>query len=234
MRFSFFFLTFVILSLVTLSARQEDKNNSHQSSLIRSIETGTWVDQASGFSTASRGLNYMDVVSANVVWAAAYDGVSPTTYIVEFTRTTNGGATWSASGITGYTSSWGTAMIMGTSNLNAWIPVFNATSGGGRILATTNGGTSWVHQTTATFSAPAGFPNVVHFWNDTEGFCMGDPNGGYFEIYTTATDYRCGTYPDCTLCAEQGTQIFWAKEKAPFLYICQIALPLDPMALVDK
>ena len=183
-KFSFLFATLLIV-MVALTVKPADKNKS---SIIKGgnhTETGTWVDQASGFATVSRGLNYIDVVSSNVAWGAAYDGLSPTTYIVEFTRTTNGGTTWTASGISGYTSGWGTAMIMGTSNLKAWIPVFNATAGGGRILATTDGGTTWIHQTTATFAAPAGFPNVIHFWNDNEGFCMGDPNGGYFEIYTT-------------------------------------------------
>jgi len=68
--------------------------------------------------------------------------------------------------------------------MNAWIPLWYST-GGGTILHTADGGVTWTPQTTATFDSPNGFPNVVHFWNVNEGFCMGDPNGGYFEIYTT-------------------------------------------------
>jgi photosystem II stability/assembly factor-like uncharacterized protein len=38
----------------------------------------------------------------------------------------------------------------------------------------------------AGFDGASAFANVVYFWNKDEGFCMGDPNGGYFEIYTTS------------------------------------------------
>jgi hypothetical protein len=183
-KLSFLFTTLLIVT-VALTVKPADKNKSSITNGGNHTETGTWVDQASGFATVSRGIEYMDVLSANVAWATAYNGTSPTTYIVEFTRTINGGTTWTASAISGYASGWGTSMVVGVSATKAWIPVFNATAGGGRILATTDGGATWTHQTTATFAAPAGFPNVIHFWNDNEGFCMGDPNGGYFEIYTT-------------------------------------------------
>jgi len=184
MKFYFFFASF-LFTVVSLTAKPKENDKLISSVNSNVTETGTWIDQVSGFATASRGINYIDVLDANVVWAAAYNGLSPTTYIVEFTRTTNGGNLWTASAITGYASGWGTSMIKGVSGLKAWIPVFNASAGGGRILATTDGGANWVNQSTAAFTAPAGFPNVIHFWNDNDGFCMGDPNGGYFEIYTT-------------------------------------------------
>src|SRR5205085_8428842 len=28
--------------------------------------------------------------------------------------------------------------------------------------------------------------NIVYFWDANNGMCMGDPTGGYFEIYTTS------------------------------------------------
>ncbi len=55
----------------------------------------------------------------------------------------------------------------------------------GKILKTTDGGVNWNWQSTALFAAPAGFPNMVYFFDANNGICMGDPNGGYFEIYTT-------------------------------------------------
>jgi PKD repeat protein len=143
-----------------------------------------WVLQASGFATASRGIRYICAVDSNVVWAIGYDGSSSTAaQIQEFTRTTNGGNLWTAGAIPGYTGS-GLSMVYAIDALNAWIPVWYA-NGGGTIIRTTNGGASWTPQPTATFASPNGFPNVVHFWDANEGFCMGDPNGGYFEIYTT-------------------------------------------------
>lgn len=143
-----------------------------------------WTEQASGFATASRGIRYICAVDTNVVWATAYDGsVQSAPEIQEFTRTTNGGALWQAHTITGYTG-WGLAMIYAIDSMTAWIPVWNGT-GGGAIIKTIDGGDTWTQVTTTEFAAPAGFPNVAHFWDANNGFAMGDPNGGYFEIYTT-------------------------------------------------
>jgi photosystem II stability/assembly factor-like uncharacterized protein len=75
-------------------------------------------------------------------------------------------------------------MINAVDTSNAWIPTWNP-AGGGTILHTTDGGQTWATQPTAIFASPDGFPNIVHFWDVNNGMCMGDPNGGYFEIYTT-------------------------------------------------
>ena len=143
----------------------------------------TWTQQASGFTTVSRGIHHLHAVDSNVVWATAYDGVTPTAQIQEFTRTTNGGTTWTAGSISGV-SGYGISMICAIDALTAWVPAWGP-SGGGKILKTTDGGLNWVHQPTAGFAAPAGFPNVIYFWNANDGWCQGDPNGGYFEMYTT-------------------------------------------------
>ncbi len=154
--------------------------------LIPSVQLfSQWVEQATGFATASRGIKYICTVDQNVVWATAYDGVNTSNYITEFTRTTDGGTTWTAGTVSGYTSGYGSSMIYAVDGNTAWMPVFNTTAGGGAILKTTDGGATWTEQASATFSAPAGFPNIVHFWDANSGFCQGDPNGGYFEIYTT-------------------------------------------------
>jgi len=182
---TFFMSLFLIVAFINLEAtniknlkKDEGRGRGH-------AEDGTWTLQNTGFTTASRGINYISIVNNNVVWAAAYNGTSTTTYITEFTMTTNGGTTWTPRTVTGYTSGWGSSMIFGTSATTAYMPVFNASAGGGRILKTTDGGATFTHQSTAAFAAPAGFPNVLHFFNENEGFTMGDPNGGYFEIYTT-------------------------------------------------
>ncbi len=184
---TFFLSLFLIVAFVTTEATNiKNPKQVSKDQTVKFTEDGTWTLQATGFATASRGINYISVVNNNVVWAAAYNGTSTTTYITEYTRTTNGGTTWTPGVPSGYATGWGSAMIFGTSATTAYMPVYNSSSGGGRILKTTDGGTTWVHQTTATFAAPAGFPNVLHFFNENEGFCMGDPNAGYFEIYTTS------------------------------------------------
>ena len=50
------------------------------------------------------------------------------------------------------------------------------------IFKTTNRGNTWVMQIT-NFST--GFANCIHFFDANNGVATGDPNGGYFEIYTT-------------------------------------------------
>ena len=183
---TFFLSLFLIVAISTAEATNiKNPKTVGKVSTVKHTEDGTWTLQATGFTTASRGINYISVVDNNNVWAAAYNGTSTTTYITEFTRTTNGGTTWTPGVPTGYTSGWGSSMIFATSASTAYMPVFNATAGGGRILKTTDGGATWTYQSTAAFAAPAGFPNVLHFFNENEGFCMGDPNGGYWELYTT-------------------------------------------------
>lgn len=143
-----------------------------------------WVEQATGFATPSRGIRYICAVDEDIVWATAYDGTSSTApEIQEFTKTVDGGATWKAYTVPGYPA-WGFAMIYAVDSSNAWIPTWNP-AGGGAIIHTTDGGQTWATQPTAVFASPNGFPNIVHFWDVNNGMCMGDPNGGYFEIYTT-------------------------------------------------
>lgn len=145
-----------------------------------------WVRQASGFSTSSLGIQFISAVNNRVAWAVAYDGSGSNSKVKEYTMTTDGGATWKAGAINPANSTGlAAAMISAVDDKNAWVPLYDGTNGGGMIARTSDGGKTWTQQTTATFTKPNGFPNVVHFWDVNNGFCMGDPNGGYFEIYTT-------------------------------------------------
>lgn len=145
-----------------------------------------WTVQNTGFSAQFRGIKSISIVDANVVWATAYDGSGDDVNVQEFTKTTNGGTTWTPGTINVGNTASGIAMIHAESAQVAWVVAFpNATGQNQGIYKTTNGGTSWSKQTTATFSGADGYANVVYFWDLNNGFCMGDPNGGYFEIYTT-------------------------------------------------
>jgi hypothetical protein len=48
-----------------------------------------------------------------------------------------------------------------------------------------NGGATWNQIAVSPIFDGNSFPNVVHFFDAQNGFAMGDPNGGYFELYTT-------------------------------------------------
>ncbi len=151
-----------------------------------------WTEQATSFGTPSRGLNSISIVNSNVVWASAYDGSGadpandPNARISDFTKTVDGGLTWTA-GSLNPDPNLRIAMIQGMSMDKAWaIGYKNSGTFNTGVWATVDGGNSWTRQTTASFSGSGAFPNVLHFWNENVGFCQGDPVGGYFELYTTS------------------------------------------------
>lgn len=151
-----------------------------------SIQLTEWIPQASGFTTASRGIKYIHALDSLVVWATAYDGVTTTNYIQEFTKTVDGGNTWTP-GVINNCSGLEPAMIFALNKDTAYCPMYKQTGSNPQgIYVTRNGGTTWTRQTSASFSNTASFPDVVHFFNDQEGFCMGDPINNDFEIYTTS------------------------------------------------
>ena len=149
------------------------------------LSYGQWVIQPSGFSTPLRGIQHIWAVNENVAWATAFDDSGQDSVIQEFTRTTNGGATWTpgfVNGVAGYEPT----MIFALNADTAWITYYHPDNDGGKIMRTSNGGQTWVHQSTAIFADTAeAYPNLIYFWNANEGFAMGDPTNDYFEIYTT-------------------------------------------------
>lgn len=164
---------------------------SESNSMITGIKPGIstqkaqWIQQASAFNAVSRGIQFISAVSNRTAWAVAYDGSGSNVKVKDFTKTNDGGLTWTSGTInTANTTDFTAAMISAVNENTAWVPLFGP-SGGGMIVKTSDGGKNWVKQASASFAAPDGFPNVVHFWDVNNGFCMGDPNGGYFEIYTT-------------------------------------------------
>jgi len=100
-------------------------------------------------------------------------------------RTSDGGNTWHHDSVD---VAPGGSRITGISAIDAstaWVSMTDpsgSTTGG--IFKTTDGGSTWQHQSSA-FPGSGGFVNDVHFFDANNGLCMGDPNDGYFEIYTT-------------------------------------------------
>ena len=78
-----------------------------------------WVTESSGFATAGYGINSISIVNANVVWATAYD-TSGTAIVNKFTRTLNGGTTWTAGSITG-ANAWDLTSISAYNKDTAWV-----------------------------------------------------------------------------------------------------------------
>lgn len=150
------------------------------------VRNSEWISQATTFTKPLRGISYLHAVDSLVVWAIAYDSKGDRLPINEFTRTENGGETWK-SGIISGCDGLRPSMIFALNSKTAYCPM-NLQSGTNPkgIYVTMDSGNTWKRQTSASFSDPASFPNVVHFFDQNNGFCMGDPVGGEYEIYTTS------------------------------------------------
>ncbi len=154
------------------------------------LSLSEWVIENSGFTTASRGINYVNAVDSLTVWASAYDGSGSAAVTNEFTKTTNGGTTWTPGQVLGG-ATYGLGNICGISSTTAYVSLYNgvgnqdATCG---VYKTSNGGTTWTHLTGALQGASS-FADNVWFWDVNNGMCHGDVTGtgtaAYFEIYTT-------------------------------------------------
>ncbi|HIP47860.1 MAG TPA: T9SS type A sorting domain-containing protein [Lutibacter sp.] len=167
-------LLFLLLGLVSLG-------------LTAQVHADFWEDQATGFTEASRAAADISIVTDDVVWVRVYDGANTSNVIQEFTKTTDGGATWTPGTIDVGNPALGISMVHGISATTAWCVAFppNGTEAGQGIFKTTDGGTTWVKQTSALYSGNGAFVNVVYFWDENKGFCQGDPVDGYYECYTT-------------------------------------------------
>lgn len=145
-----------------------------------------WVSQATNFTPVSSGVRYVSAVDSNIVWICSYDGSGGNANRQDFSRTTDGGATWVAGTVPAPAShDW--SMIEAVSADSAWAVFYNANVGsGGGIWRTSDGGATWTQLGVGSIFNSTSFPNVVHFWDAQNGWAMGDPNSAEFELYTTS------------------------------------------------
>lgn len=156
------------------------------------IGLSEWQPGASGFTVPSRGINNVNIVNANIIWATAIDGRSGSTPINEFTKTTDGGTTWTPGKVLGG-KTYGLGNICGIDANIAYVSLYNGVAGAKQdttcgVYKTSNGGSNWTHLVGA-LQGSTSFADNVWFWNENIGMCHGDVTGtgttAYFEIYTT-------------------------------------------------
>lgn len=138
------------------------------------------VKQYSDFPNTSEYPGYIDGVNKNVAWAIGRDGSGNSQDFTDFTRTVNGGIDWT--GTTVSTDADAFSMIYGLNADTAYISAYG-NSAKNHVLRTYDGGVTWTPVLNGAGSSS--FFNVVHFFNENDGFSQGDPEGGEYELYTT-------------------------------------------------
>ncbi len=153
------------------------------------IPSPSWSVQNTCFPIVSAGIRYMDAISPNVVWAIGYDGTVANPNTNMFTRTINGGATYTSGTVWTNTLTYAPASIEGIDANTAWVSAYlQATSDKGAVFKTTDGGVTWINMNSASMFTVAGvsFVDFVAFTSASVGIALGDPAPtNKFEIYRT-------------------------------------------------
>lgn len=146
-----------------------------------------WQAQNAGFTNDTLGFYEMSIPNKHTAWAVCFDirqGLGRGRFILDFTRTTNGGATWTP-GKMGNDHTLEYSNISAIDEKEAWVAMNKRFTGGGGLYHTVDGGTTWEKASPTEIFDENSFPNFVYFKDKNHGIAMGDPNGGYFEVYTT-------------------------------------------------
>jgi len=145
-----------------------------------------WVSQGLGWTATSRGVMNVFPVTAKIAWAAGYDGSGANGPCQDVSVTTNGGTTWTPKTVTGATG-LAISMITAVNADTAWTAMYKVSSGTQGVYQTTNGGTTWTRQgSSSMFTSSTSFPDILYFWDASNGCAIGDPVSNKFEIYTTS------------------------------------------------
>ena len=165
--------------------------------LIMLTANAQWQVQNAGFTNDTLGFYEISIPDKNTAWAVCYDGKGGLLSgrpVLDFTRTTDGGNTWIA-GKVGNDRSLRFSNISAIDGQEAWVAmnkigIFSPITGsgfagGGGVFHTLDGGITWEHTAPGELFENNSIPRFVHFKDKNHGIAMGDPNGGYFEVYTT-------------------------------------------------
>ncbi len=137
-----------------------------------------WVSIGSGISTVPRSIYGLSSPNPSVVWGIT---IHPqfTAAAREFTRSTNGGLSWTSGVIDPTGGQNFTALNIFALDANtAWVAMTdNGTQRLGRIYKTTNGGLSWSEQQ-GSFRNINNMAVAIHFFDANNGIAYGSPATG--------------------------------------------------------
>jgi hypothetical protein len=142
----------------------------------------------------AKGIRFIDAVDQNVIWTIGYDGNAANRSYNWWSRSIDGGATFTGGNVLPDTLTYTLANLEGIDANTAWVSAFKKvvpgtsppSSGQGGIFRTTNGGTSWQNMTASgMYTNVLSFCNIVSFFTPSIGITQGDPVNGGFEIWRT-------------------------------------------------
>ncbi len=137
-----------------------------------------WIETSSGLASGiGVGQISIGMADANALWGVAINNDGSVNDA--FTRSTDGGQTWAARS---FNAGSGLSQLFAIDADVCWA-VFNTGFNQG-LYKTEDGGATWAKKGDAY--GGSSFTNVIHFFNDVEGFAQGNPVGGYYELYTTS------------------------------------------------
>ena len=143
-----------------------------------------WEEQNTHFAAQYRASYNIDIVDPQNVWFTTMNGTDGTV-ARDFGVTNDGGTTWVPKTFS-YDAQWMPGDISAISGTTAWVANYSGeTNGNGAIFKTTDGGDTWTRQGEELYQNSASFLNVIHFFNENEGYVQGDPVSGNFEIFRT-------------------------------------------------
>ncbi len=143
-----------------------------------------WEEQNTHFAAQYRGSYNIEIVDPQTVWFTTLNGTDGTV-ARDFGVTTDGGTNWTPKTFS-YDADWMPGDISAIDGTTAWTANYSsAESGKGAIFKTTDGGDTWTRQGENLYQNDASFLNIVHFFNENDGYAQGDPVNNNFEIFVT-------------------------------------------------
>lgn len=143
-----------------------------------------WEEQNTHFATQYRASYNIEIVDPQNVWFTTMNGTDGTV-ARDFGVTNDGGTTWVPKTFS-YDADWMPGDISAISGTTAWTANYSSSANGkGGIFKTTDGGDTWTRQGEELYQNTASFLNIIHFFNENEGYAQGDPVSGNFEIFRT-------------------------------------------------
>ena len=180
------------------------------------------------------GIKLIDAVDSNVIWTIGMDWADPQRNYNWFSRSLNGGTTFTGGNVFSDTNTYAIANLEGIDANTAWVSSFMKSSKSqGAIHRTTDGGQTWVNMTSSNmFTNTAAFTDFVTFVTPSIGITVGDPVNGEFEIWRTTNGGLSWTaipgssipnplsseYAYTNVYAKLGTSNYWFGTNAGRIY----------------